>query len=152
MRIAFDLDDLLIPSQFSFPTSSLSIWQKALRLENLREGTCHLFSELKKQDHEIWVYTSSLRTRSHIFKTFLFQGMVLDGIVNYQKHQTSVPVEFKNLSKHPPSFGIHLMIDDRPVIQLDGQQFDFEVLCISPHELLWTHKVLETTAQLMKLH
>ena len=64
MRVAFDLDDTLIPCGLDFPTEAPALPWLAwlLRPEPLRVGTTAALAALRADGHELWVYTSSFRS------------------------------------------------------------------------------------------
>lgn len=84
MRIAFDLDDTLIPCAARFPTeSSRNSWLVAIcGAERLREGTCNLFHKLRLSGWEIWVYTSSHRRPLAVRLGFLAYVSLRQGVPN----------------------------------------------------------------------
>ncbi len=55
MHIAFDLDDTLIPCQFTFPLEPASRLARGLGLEPLRRGTVELLRDLRARGHRVWV-------------------------------------------------------------------------------------------------
>ena len=63
MRIAFDLDDTLIPGQIPFPLEPLppNPLRRILCAERMRDGTAKLINDLWSAGHEVWVYTTSFR-------------------------------------------------------------------------------------------
>jgi len=66
MRIAFDLDDTLIPSVHTFATElpPRRLLGRLLCRICLRLGTTRLLRALSNQGHDLWIYTTSLR-RDH---------------------------------------------------------------------------------------
>jgi len=87
-KIAFDLDDTLIPTTTTFSVGS----QKApfpLNLffkEELRVGTIALMKELS-YEYALWIYTTSLRSEFYLKVWFYSMGVKLEGIVNVQIHK-----------------------------------------------------------------
>ena len=61
MKISFDLDDTIISTKFSLEKESL--WSKIIRAERIRLGTIALFKELRVQKHDIYIYTTSYRSK-----------------------------------------------------------------------------------------
>ena len=82
MRISFDLDDTLIPSTKDFELEKRSLFAQLMGIEEIRKGTGQLFQQLKSQGNEIWIYTSSFRSKNRIRKTFLSYGIRVDAIIN----------------------------------------------------------------------
>lgn len=151
MRIAFDLDDTLIPViQDTFPVEKpRSWWGRLLAPELIRTGAAELMRTLRRNQCELWVYTTSMRSPRHIRQIFFSYGIRLGGVVNYQKHwqwlvsQTSFP----HCSKYPPAFGIDLLIDDSEGVRMEGEQFHFSVLHLHPATEDWVSVVLERINQ-----
>ena len=147
MRIAFDLDGTLIPSCRQFPIESKphSIVKKVLGLESLREGIICLTKELKKQGHEIWIYTSSHRPSIYIRWLFLMHGIRLNGVINQQTHDINKKhwdARHKHVSKMPNMFDIDLLIEDSLGVKIEGEKYGFSVLIIEENDLNWTEKVI----------
>ena len=64
MKISFDLDDtLFIDSLANEIEKPLSFPFNLFFKENLRKGTIELFKQLKANGHEIWIYTTSFRSK-----------------------------------------------------------------------------------------
>jgi len=82
MRIAFDLDDTLIRDTYNFPLERRNFFQRIFVITGIRKGTKQLFSILKNNKHEIWIYTSSKRFCVFINLLFQIYGLKLNGIVN----------------------------------------------------------------------
>ena len=63
MRIAFDLDDTLIPGRSPFDLEPVPAgWRRWLCTEPLGLGTVELFRALRHRGHQVWIYTTSFRT------------------------------------------------------------------------------------------
>ncbi|WP_228458085.1 hypothetical protein [Chryseobacterium schmidteae] len=77
MRISFDLDDTII-STVKFPLEKESFWSKIIGAERIRLGTIKLFKELRTQDHQIYVYTTSYRSKVKIKLMFLCYGIPVE--------------------------------------------------------------------------
>jgi len=110
LRVAFDLDDTLIPVAHGFPTDPPSnLLLRWLIKERLRSGTRDLLRSLIADGHELWIYTTSLRPAWAIRLTFRAYGIVLGGVVNQADHAKWVrwpdPMT-TSPSKYPPAFGI----------------------------------------------
>jgi len=74
-KIAFDLDDTLIPTTTTF-----------FFKEELRVGTIALMKELS-YEYALWIYTTSLRSEFYLKVWFYSMGVKLEGIVNVQIHK-----------------------------------------------------------------
>jgi hypothetical protein len=143
MRIAFDLDNTLIPCGSEFPT--VGVLPKPLMnlcgWEPLREGTVELMTYLKAQGNEIWIYTTSLRNASSVKWLFLLYGIRIDGVVNQQIHNRKVRSENIYCSKYPPAFGIDVLIDDQEGVQVEAAKYNFDMIWIKPEDTNWVEKV-----------
>jgi hypothetical protein len=143
MRIAFDLDNTLIPCGNEFPTvrrfprplMDLCGW------EPLREGTIELMKYLKSQGNEIWIYTTSLRNASSIKWLFLLYGIRIDGVVNQQIHNKKVRNGHIYCSKYPPAFGIDVLIDDQEGVKQEAARYNFYMIWIKPGDANWVEEV-----------
>ena len=140
MRLAFDLDNTLIRCGHAFPleTPQRRIWAKLLRHEPLREGIKALADACRQRGWEVWVYTTSYRGTWHIRRLFWLHGIRLDGVVNQPRHDREARAR---CTKHPPSFGIDLLIDDSEGVRIEGERHGFRVLVVSPEDEEWTGKV-----------
>jgi len=153
MRIAFDLDNTLIPcGEFTFPIeppapAPLCPLTRLLICSGLRQGARHLLRELRRQGHEIWIYTTSQRSPTQLHTLFLLQGVPLGGVVNCYRHEDLVRSGgCPNCSKYPPAFGIDLLVDDADGVALEGLQHGFEVLVVSPTDPEWTRRVMNVVS------
>jgi hypothetical protein len=90
MNISFDLDDTLIPGNYSFEMEPLTLMQRIFRTERLRFGTVQLMKELKSNGHKVCIYTTSYRSVFSIRWLFLLNGIQLDGIYNKTKHDSAI--------------------------------------------------------------
>lgn len=140
MKISFDLDDTIISSKFSLEKETL--WSKIIRAERIRAGTIKLFKELKAQKHEIYIYTTSYRSKIKIKLMFLSYGIPVDFIVNQNLHEKRVRKTVKNVSKFPPEFDISIHIDDSIGVEMEGNKFGFKTIIVSVDDENWTNNVL----------
>lgn len=140
MRIAFDLDNILIRCGHDFPlvTSQRRIWARLLGNEQLREETKELTDCCRQRGWEVWVYTTSYRSAWQIRNLFWLHGISLDSVVNQQRHNHEVQAR---CTKHPPSFGIDFLIDDSEGVRIEGERHDFRVLVVAPNDTQWAEKV-----------
>jgi hypothetical protein len=143
MRIAFDLDDTLIPALHDFPTEQppRRLLARLLTRVRLRQGATELLRTLIDLHHEIWVYTTSHRTAAHIRRAFSIPGVRLSGVVNGADHARQV-LPYRSCSKYPPAFGIDVLVDDLPGVVAEGEQHGFVVIHVEPNDLHWTEHVL----------
>jgi hypothetical protein len=138
MRVAFDLDDTLIPCARHFPVERPTLLARCLGCEPLRAGTVALCRQLRARGCELWVYTTSCRNPWSVRLQFLSYRLRLGGVVNYDRHRRWLDrlrgernpgwPDPAGCSKFPPAFGVHLLVDDSEGVVLEGQRFGFRVL------------------------
>ena len=145
VRIAFDLDDTLIPCGARFPTERPHHRALAavLGTERLREGSTDLLTRIGRAGHELWVYTSSMRSHLHIRSTFAAHRVWLGGVVTQHTHDARVG---RRYLKHPPTFGIDVLIDDSIAVADVGRRHDFAVVTIRPDDAGWVETVVDGLA------
>ena len=143
MRIAFDLDNTLIPftSGKQFKVEPRTFVRRIFRAEPLRAGTIALFKSLKAEGHEIWIYTSSYRPKNFIRRTFFAHGIKLNGIVTQKTHNEVVKIKNIRFSKYPPSFRMDILIDDSKGVGMEGEQGGFRTLIIDPEDENWMIRI-----------
>ncbi|WP_400193806.1 hypothetical protein [Hymenobacter sp. B81] len=140
MRVAFDLDNTLIRSAhpFALETPRLGWLARLFGHESLRRGTPELMRYCRQQGWEVWVYTTSYRSRGYIRRLFWLHGLGLDGVVNQTLHERDVTAR---CSKHPPTFGIDVLVDDAPGVGLEGERHGFRVIVVRPDDEQWVETV-----------
>ena len=140
MRVAFDLDNTLIRCGHDFPLArpQRRILARLLSNEQLRHGIKELTDSCRQRGWEVWVYTTSYRSAYRIRRLFWLYGIRLDGVVNQQRHDREARAR---CTKHPPSFGIDLLIDDSEGVRIEGERHGFRVLVVAPEDAQWTGKV-----------
>ncbi len=144
MRIAFDLDDTLVPTnhRFSVGSHKLGFPLRLLFKEELRVGAVELMQNLSK-NHEIWVYTTSLRGELYIKAWFYFWGVKLHGVVNNKIHTNRVVnSKYARFSKAPELFGISVMVDDLAGVKIECNRQNCVAIIVHPKDNDWTIKVL----------
>jgi hypothetical protein len=146
MRIAFDIDDTLIPTQ---PGTFATGWPQGLvgRLfaqEPLRTGTAPLMRTLTTEGWELCVYTTSLRTPSYLRGLFWCYGVRIRDVVNQDRHWRWLAKQSgrNRCSKYPPAFGFDLLVDDSEGVWEESVQFRFPMVLVRPGDHDWTEKVL----------
>jgi hypothetical protein len=142
MKISFDLDDMLINGIKRFEVEKVNFPQALFATEKLRVGTINLFKELRSQGHQIYIYTTSLRSPYKIWLTFKSHGLFVDGIINKTVHDKQMKPLDLSISKYPPMFGIDLHIDDSEGVGIEAQKYNFKVLIIGEKDLRWTETIL----------
>ncbi|MBU2709251.1 hypothetical protein KCM76_24865 [Zooshikella marina] len=143
MRIAFDLDDTLIPTTQSFVVGSEKMkWPyRLIYKEELRIGAVQLLVDLQIE-HDIWIYTTSLRSAFYVKSWFKLLGINISGVVNQKSHNEAVRnTPRQRFSKVPPLFGIHLLVDDLPGVKIECEQQNCKALIIPPSEKNWVEIV-----------
>lgn len=133
MRIAYDLDDTLIPCGRRFPVAAPCRPRLArlLRAEPLRDGMPARLRRLRQSGHEVWVYTSSFRSALWIRLTFWCHGVWLDGVVNQQRHDRALGERARRHAKLPPAFGIDVLFDDSLAVVEEGRLHGFAVVHVT---------------------
>jgi hypothetical protein len=146
MRIAFDLDDTLIPSTADlFPVERpRGVFGRFLASEWLRRGAPDLMHALKGHRCDVWVYTTSSRSQRYITGLFRWYGVRLGGAINQEIHWEWLKQQDpgRRCSKYPPAFGIDLLIDDSEGVWMEGQQFGFRVVHVRPDDPDWVQTVV----------
>lgn len=142
MRIAFDLDDTLIPGPDSaMAVERLGVLSRLISNEPLRAGTPVLLRALRRRGHDIWLYTTSFRSPLRLRLLFASFGVRLGGIVNQARHDAVLRTAPSRSSKYPPAFGIELLIDDSEGVRLEGERLGFSVLQIDADDVSWCARV-----------
>ena len=144
MRIAFDLDDTLIPCEFAFPLDRTPWVGRLLGVEPLRRGTVDLCRALRLRGCRLWVYTTSLRSPLSVHAQFIAHGIPLEGVVNDDRHRRVLATGrpgARDCSKYPPAFRIDLLIDNSVGVGEEGRRFGFRVLVVQPEDLNWADAV-----------
>ncbi|KRB11444.1 hypothetical protein ASD86_03250 [Lysobacter sp. Root690] len=142
MRIAFDIDGTLTPlGRGQFRSSSLPLPMRLVFREPLREGAVALMRELQADGHEVWIYTSSLRSKRYLYLWLLCAGIRLGGVVNATAHANALRGRPVGPSKYPPAFGIDLLVDDCAGVEAEGDRHGFRVVTVDPGDRYWASKV-----------
>src|SRR5262245_2237484 len=146
MRISFDIDDTLVCSPPVPTEQNVPWWRRWWYPELLRRGTKTLMQELLARRCQLWIYTTSYRSPRYLRWWFASFGIPIYGVVNQNRHERVVKrsgYPFYPPSKYPPAFGIDLHVDDSDGVAMEGKQFGFNVVVVSPEDLEWTARVLE---------
>jgi hypothetical protein len=146
MRIAFDLDDTLIPSSADlFPVERpRGFFGRFFASEWLRSGAPDLMHALVRHRCDVRVYTTSSRSQRHIKGLFRWYGIRLGGAINQEIHWEWLKQQHpaRRCSKYPPAFGIDLLIDDSEGVSMEGQQFGFRVVHVRPDDPDWVQAIV----------
>ncbi|MDW3191184.1 MAG: HAD family hydrolase [Cytophagales bacterium] len=143
MKISFDLDDTLIPSEgANFPTMKRNLWLLLLKVEPIRGGSVRLIKQLKSEGHEVGIYTTSYRSRFQIWLQFLMYGLSISFIINENLNRQTLSNLQNSASKYPPAFEIDLHVDDSPGVGIEGERFGFNTIIVDKQDLEWVSTVL----------
>jgi len=143
MKISFDLDDTIIPGTKTFETERQTLLHQFLGLERIRKGTIELFAALRRDKHEIGIYTTSYRSEFNIRLTFLLNGFRVDFAINQQTHLDRLKYMQIKPSKYPNEFGIDIHVDDSKGVEMEGEKYNFRTIIIDENEPNWSNKILE---------
>jgi len=142
MRIAFDIDGTLTRlGAGQFPAAPLPFPLRLLWREPLREGAPALMRELQADGHEVWVYTSSLRSPAYLRLWLRCAGIRLAGVVNGDAHAQALRGRAVAPSKFPPAFGIDVLVDDSAGVAMEGEAHGFRVVLVAPQDRDWVLRV-----------
>ena len=146
MRVAFDLDDTLIPSACRFPTERPrnAILGRLFGREPLRAGTGELLRSIVRQGHEVWIYTTSFRKPLATRLLFYSHGIRIRGVVNqdaHQKRMNKLGEAYKTCTKYPPAFGIDVLVDDSQGVLIESKRHGFEMVLVRPDDTEWVAAV-----------
>ena len=140
MRISFDLDETLTTSRLAEAEPGQAWWGWFFFQEPLRRGTRNLLKNLRSQGHEVWIYTSSVRSVTTISWWFASYGITLDGIVNERLSRPALKAAAQEgilASKYPPYFDIDIHIDDDPNLVRDLQGTSCIPILVDRNDLQW---------------
>ncbi|MCO4781746.1 MAG: hypothetical protein KC646_05430 [Candidatus Cloacimonetes bacterium] len=143
MKIAFDLDDTLIPTTKEFHSGSAytCFWLRSFFNERLRTGAIDLLKKLSKE-HDLWIYTSSLRNASYLKLWFRSFGISLQGIVNQTLHDHDTKsLKSHRFSKMPDLYAIDYLIDDSPGVHIECESMRCTCILVSPSDDDWVNTV-----------
>ena len=141
MIISFDIDDTLISVDPKFAREKYTIVCKLAGAEKLRKGTIKLFNELKASGHEIYIYTTSHRSRFSLRKTFFAHGLKPKRFISGVENREALSVANCSASKNPHLFNIDLHIDDLPGVKMEADRYNFKALIIDLYDEKWTEKI-----------
>jgi hypothetical protein len=147
MRIAFDLDDTLIPGMCVFPVEPLPAnpLRRWCCAEPVRLGTGWLFRELRAGGHDVWIYTTSFRSPASVKRTFWGYSAPVRRVINQAIHQRRVEAlghAYRTCTKYPPAFGIDLLVDECLGVAEESRRWNFAMLRVDGDDADWTQTVL----------
>lgn len=144
MIISFDLDDTLFVSEEKFETEpALHFPFHLIYKERLRKGSIELMKYIRKQNMELWIYTTSYRSVRYIRNLFRCYGVTLDNIVNGERHAKEVQYGRAEgmPSKYPSKYRIDLHIDDDISVAQNGKTYGFHVFLVGEQDDAWAEKI-----------
>ena len=150
MRIAFDLDDTIIRGRIPFPLEALprNFLRKLFCRERIRKGCVKLMNDLRRANHEVWIYTTSYRDSFWTRLMFRAYGAKIDRMINQYDHERQMKKmhqKYSRCSKFPPAFGIDLLIDECGGVLIESQKFNFKLLQVDPDDENWDDKIRAAT-------
>mgnify|MGYP002622418400 CR=1 FL=1 len=148
VRIAFDLDDTLIPGRIPFDLEPRPrTWlRRRLCSESLRSGTVKLFNELWQQHHEVWIYTTSFRQPLATKLFFRAYGTRVGKVINetlHRKRMAMLGETYLMCTKYPPAFEIDLLVDNCDGVLAESRRYNFPMLQVSPEDPKWANAIRE---------
>lgn len=152
MRVSFDLDDTLFVSPDRFKTEQqLRFPLNKIYKERLRLGTISLLQYIKEENIELWIYTTSFRSKHYIRNLFRCYGIKIDAIVNGERHEREVQAGKAEAmpSKYPSRYRIDLHIDDDISVAQNGRTYGFNVLLVGEQDDDWDNKIRREIRRLM---
>ena len=146
MRIAFDLDDTLIPGSVPFPLELVprNPLRRMMCSERLRLGSPDLFNELWSAGHEVWVYTTSFRDSFYTKMLFRAYGTRVGKVINVPVHRQRIRTlgeAYKMCTKYPPAFNIDLLIDNCGGVAMESRRYNYAMLQVDPDDDDWLEKI-----------
>jgi hypothetical protein len=143
LKIAFDLDDTLIPTTvlFSCGARGAKFPFNLFFKEPLRLGAVELLNQIYAE-HELWIYTTSLRPPLEV-KLWLYSfGIKVHGVINADIHSVCVKrTPYQNYSKAPKLFGIDYLIDDSKGVQMECEAQGVSCILVSFDDNQWVEKI-----------
>lgn len=153
MRVSFDLDEVLFVSPHTHKTEPKLVFplDKIFR-ERLRLGTVALISKLQEEGFEVWVYTSSFRSRRYIKWLFALYRVRFDGIINGERHLEEVQGKRREIlpNKLPNRYRISLHIDDEDIVVTHGKAYGFNVYQINAQDDDWEEKIMNRVYEIQR--
>ena len=149
MIISFDMDDTLVSVDNRFQIENRSLLQQALGAEKLRQGTQDLFRALTNRGHDIYIYTTSHRSKWKLRLSFAAYGLYPSRYITGEENRATISSHGLSISKHPSLFGIDLHVDDLPGVQIEADHHGFQVVIISLDDVDWVDKVLKEVDKLI---
>jgi FMN phosphatase YigB (HAD superfamily) len=140
MHISFDLDGTLTRTQFDHESGRSRILSRLFFPEKLRTGTKLLFDSLRRDGHQLSIYTSSMRNKNYIYYWFLSHGIRIDRVINYDLHKDAI--SGLPISKNPDAFGFDLHVDNEQIVAEDRYRMKCRILILHENDADWVSTVL----------
>ena len=141
MKIAFDLDDTLIPTtrRFSVGSRALPVPYRIFFKEELRVGALGLLKNLV-QAHEVVIYTTSLRKPFYVKLWFKLWGVSISQVINHDIHTKETQgTKYSGFTKSPQLFGIDVLVDDSEGVKLECDAQLCKSIIVKPNESNWVN-------------
>lgn len=154
MRISFDLDEVLFVNPDKYETEPpLRFPLNRIFPERLRKGTVDLIHQLQDEGFEVWVYTSSFRTKTYIKTLFRHYNIDFDDIVTGKRHQEEIQAKAKRRlpTKLPNWYRISLHIDDEDAVLTNASLYGFKAMKVYEPDDEWADKILERARRMREL-
>ena len=152
MIVSFDLDDtLFVDANKAKTEKDLSFPYKYIYKEKLRYGTVDLLKKMQNHNIKIWIYTTSYRTIKYIKSYFKHYGIVIDDVINGERHSREVQGDrLEPLpSKYPSKYRINLHVDDEISVYQNGKIYGYKVFLLKNDDLDWTFSLWEEIKKIM---
>lgn len=137
MIVSFNLDGILfIDPAVTEAEKPLGFPNRRFNKDRLRLGTVNLLSNIQNSGIGIWIYTTSNRSEKYVKSLFKKYGILIDSVVNLQRHQKEVQVNHAQVLPlvYPPRYRITLHVDNDPDIIKSGKAHGFKVYEVSENE------------------
>lgn len=154
MIVSFDLDETLFVPEKGFKTEpELKFPMNVIYKEKLRLGTVELMKYIREQNIQLWIYTESYRSERYIRGLFRCYGIMLDNVINGQRHTADVQANRAESmpSKYPSKYHIDLHIDDDASVAKNGKIYGFRVFIVRDQDDEWTVKVKKEIERIKKM-
>lgn len=143
MKVAFDLDDTLIPISVTFKcgVEKVSFSSGEISGETLRKGAKELLKELSN-NHELWIYTTSFRSPDSVKIWFNAFDVQISGFINADIHDEHVKgTSYEKFTKAPKLFGIDCLIDDSKGVELECEEQGIKCIIVDPGDINWADRI-----------
>ena len=143
MKLAFDLDDTLIPTSVMFKcgVEKGNFSSGEIPRDSLRTGAKELLIEISNS-HELWIYTTSYRSPESVKMWFNAFGINIFGFINADIHDKHVEgTLYEKFTKAPKLFGIDCLIDDSKGVELECEEQGIKCIIVGPSDNNWADRI-----------